>query len=439
MSRRSRRWPERIYAALLWLYPPSLRREYGPDMLQAFRDTLRDETRRRGRRGALRAWTLALGDLAASLPREWPRELRRGWRGVRQGRPRRRDITRRVRLPGGGWRVDGWISNALRDGAIRPAPIFGPEIEAEFTRRAARRATMNGNFEKFTERARTVLSLSQEEAQRFNHNYIGTEHLLLGLIREEEGIGAKALVNLGIELEKARNAVEFIIGRGDRIVLGEIGLTPRARKVIELSVDEARRLGQHYIGTEHLLLGIIREGEGIAAGVLESQGVNLDRARSSVLEMLGARGAAPSIEPPATEAVTGPAPVISVITLVCRDVAATQTFYVDYLGAVPLSPGPVPPEAAETSRQLLRLRPDGPVIGLRAADPAIAAMSPASAGSIELSFFVRDVGAFWSDLRQRGAPGLSEISVPSGSPQMRAFTLTDPDERTLRFQGMFRG
>ena len=128
-----------------------------------------------------------------------------------------------------------------------------------------------------------VLSLSQEEAQRFNHNYIGTEHLLLGLIREEEGIGAKALVNLGVELEKARNAVEFIIGRGDRIVLGEIGLTPRAKKVIELSVDEARRLGHHYIGTEHLLLGIIREGEGIAAGVLESLGVNLERARSSVL------------------------------------------------------------------------------------------------------------------------------------------------------------
>ena len=108
MSRRGRRWPERVYAALLWLYPPSLRREYGPDMLQAFRDTLRDETRRRGRRGALRAWTLALGDLAASLPREWPRELRRGWR---PGRPRRSGITRRVRLPGGGWRVEGWISS----------------------------------------------------------------------------------------------------------------------------------------------------------------------------------------------------------------------------------------------------------------------------------------------------------------------------------------
>ncbi len=128
---------------------------------------------------------------------------------------------------------------------------------------------MNDKFDKFTERARKVLSLAQEEAQRFNHNYIGTEHLLLGLVREGDGVAAKVLNNLGVELNKVRSAVEFIIGRGDRMVLGEIGLTPRAKKVIELAVDEARRLGHHYIGTEHLLLGLVREGEGIAAGVLE--------------------------------------------------------------------------------------------------------------------------------------------------------------------------
>src|SRR5579875_1172978 len=115
-------------------------------------------------------------------------------------------------------------------------------------------------FDKFTERARKVLSLAQEEAQRFQHNYIGTEHLLLGLVREGEGVAAKVLANLGVELNKVRSAVEFIIGRGDRIVLGEIGLTPRAKKVIELAVDEARRLNHHYIGTEHLLLGLVREG-----------------------------------------------------------------------------------------------------------------------------------------------------------------------------------
>src|SRR5438874_2391622 len=145
---------------------------------------------------------------------------------------------------------------------------------------------MAERFDKFTERARKVLQLAQEEAQRFNHNYIGTEHLLLGLVREGEGVAAKVLGNLGVELNKVRSAVEFIIGRGDRTVAGDIGLTPRAKKVIELSVDEARRLNHHYIGTEHLLLGLVREGEGIAAGVLESLGVSLDKVRSQVIYVL---------------------------------------------------------------------------------------------------------------------------------------------------------
>ena len=145
---------------------------------------------------------------------------------------------------------------------------------------------MADRFDKFTERARRVLTLAQEEAQRFNHNYIGTEHLLLGLVREGDGVAAKVLANLGVELSKVRSAVEFIIGRGDRAVLGEIGLTPRAKKVIELAVDEARRLNHHYIGTEHLLLGLVREGEGIAAGVLESLGVNLERVRGETTRIL---------------------------------------------------------------------------------------------------------------------------------------------------------
>ena len=145
---------------------------------------------------------------------------------------------------------------------------------------------MADRFDKFTERARRVLTLAQEEAQRFNHNYIGTEHLLLGLVREGEGVAAKVLGNLGVELSKVRSAVEFIIGRGDRAVLGEIGLTPRAKKVIELAVDEARRLNHHYIGTEHLLLGLVREGEGIAASVLESLGVNLERVRAETTRIL---------------------------------------------------------------------------------------------------------------------------------------------------------
>src|SRR5690349_13158581 len=141
-------------------------------------------------------------------------------------------------------------------------------------------------FDKFTERAKKVLSLAQEEAQRFQHNYIGTEHILLGLVREGEGVAAKVLSNLGIELKRVRNAVESLVGRGDRIVLGEIGLTPRAKLVIELAVDEAKRLNHHYIGTEHLLLGLIREREGIASRTLESLGVKLENVRTQIIQVL---------------------------------------------------------------------------------------------------------------------------------------------------------
>ncbi len=145
---------------------------------------------------------------------------------------------------------------------------------------------MGSRFEKFSERARRVLSLAQEEAQRFNHNYIGTEHILLGLVRETEGVAARVLANLGVDLNKVRSAVEFIIGRGERPSQGEIGLTPRAKKVVELAVDEARRMNHTYIGTEHLLIGLLREGEGVAAGVLESLGVTLDKVRAETHRLL---------------------------------------------------------------------------------------------------------------------------------------------------------
>jgi ATP-dependent Clp protease ATP-binding subunit ClpC len=141
-------------------------------------------------------------------------------------------------------------------------------------------------FNKFTERARKVLTLAQEEAQRFQHNYIGTEHLLLGLVSEGEGVAAKVLTNLGVQLSDVRRAVEYIIGRGDRVAPGDIGLTPRAKKVIELAVDEAKLLKHQYIGTEHLLLGLVREGGGIAAGVLESMGVKLEQVRTETLKVL---------------------------------------------------------------------------------------------------------------------------------------------------------
>ena len=145
---------------------------------------------------------------------------------------------------------------------------------------------MGSRFEKFSERARRVLSLAQEEAQRFNHNYIGTEHILLGLVRETEGVAARVLSSLGVDLNKVRSAVEFIIGRGDKPAQGEIGLTPRAKKVVELAVDEARRMNHTYIGTEHLLIGLLREGEGVAAGVLESLGITLDKIRAETHRIL---------------------------------------------------------------------------------------------------------------------------------------------------------
>jgi len=146
---------------------------------------------------------------------------------------------------------------------------------------------MASRFEKFSERARRVLTLAQEEAQHFNHTYIGTEHILLGLLREDEGVGAKVLANLGVGLNKARSAVEFIIGRGEKPSTGEIGLTPRAKRVIELAIDEARHLGHNYIGTEHLLLGLLREGGGVASDVLDSFGVTLERARAETSKVLG--------------------------------------------------------------------------------------------------------------------------------------------------------
>jgi ATP-dependent Clp protease ATP-binding subunit ClpC len=147
-------------------------------------------------------------------------------------------------------------------------------------------ASMADRFEKFTERAHKVLTLAQEEAVRLRHNHIGTEHLLLGLVREGNGLAAKVLTELGVNLETIRDDVESIIGHGDRIVRGQVGLTPRAKKVIELAVDEARRLNHHYIGTEHLLLGLIREGNGVAAGVLEQEGLHLGEIRRQVMQSL---------------------------------------------------------------------------------------------------------------------------------------------------------
>jgi ATP-dependent Clp protease ATP-binding subunit ClpA len=141
-------------------------------------------------------------------------------------------------------------------------------------------------FERFTDRARRVVVLAQDEARMLNHNSIGTEHLLLGLIREGEGVAALALDALGISLEDARRDIEEIIGKGPAAPTGHIPFTPRAKKVLELALREALQLGHNYIGTEHILLGLIREGEGVAAQVLQKLGADLSRVREAVVELI---------------------------------------------------------------------------------------------------------------------------------------------------------
>jgi ATP-dependent Clp protease ATP-binding subunit ClpC len=147
-------------------------------------------------------------------------------------------------------------------------------------------------FERFTERARRVIILAQEEAKRLNHSAVGTEHILLGIVREGEGVASKVLESLNISPERVRAEIESAIGRGERTPHEEVTFTPRAKKVLELALDEARRLGHNYIGTEHLLLGLIREGEGVAARVLEAMGADLERVRSQVVYLLGEEGTA---------------------------------------------------------------------------------------------------------------------------------------------------
>ena len=167
-------------------------------------------------------------------------------------------------------------------------------------------------FERFTDRARRVVVLAQEEARLLNHNYIGTEHILLGLIQEGDGVAARALQSLGISLDAVRARVEDIIGRGDEQSPSHIPFTPRAKKVLELSLREALQLGHNYIGTEHILLGLIREGEGVAAQVLVELGGDLERVRQEVKRILGTAGPVPgeqagrSGQPPMAMVAGGP-------------------------------------------------------------------------------------------------------------------------------------
>jgi ATP-dependent Clp protease ATP-binding subunit ClpC len=150
-------------------------------------------------------------------------------------------------------------------------------------------------FERFTDRARSVLTLAQEEARLMNHGFIGTEHILLGLIREDEGVSGTALKNLGVSYGAARDKVEEVVGLSGAMPSGSPSFTPRAKKVLEFALREALQLGDSYIGTEHMLLGIVREGEGVATTVLNSLGANPTRVRHEVIELMAdASGEAPT-------------------------------------------------------------------------------------------------------------------------------------------------
>ena len=167
-------------------------------------------------------------------------------------------------------------------------------------------------FERFTDRARRVVVLAQEEARMLDHNWIGTEHILLGLVHEGEGVAAKALTSLGISLAAMRQAVEDIIGRGAEPPSGHIPFTPRSKKVLELSLREALSLGSDYIGTEHILLALLREGDGVGAQILVSAGVDLNRVRQQVINLLH-RGREEDVPSPPVSAlplaVSAPLPV----------------------------------------------------------------------------------------------------------------------------------
>ena len=186
--------------------------------------------------------------------------------------------------------LQAWMARAKGTGLRAFARVAGPPPTATHGGSSAG----VGRFDRFSDRGKRVLALAQDEAIRHNHNYIGTEHLLAALLRDGDTVAARALTSLGIELEKVRTALERIIGRGDRPTsASEITLSPRTKKVIELSIDEARRMGQPNLGPEHILLGLIREGEGIASGIIESLGVDLSALRAKLLELLAQRGDPP--------------------------------------------------------------------------------------------------------------------------------------------------
>ena len=192
--------------------------------------------------------------------------------------------------------VATWLTHRLRLAKRRTAVVTEepmPERQATALTELIRRATMRGQpkgmFQRFTDRARRVVHLAKEEAWLLRHNYLGTEHLLLGLLYEGDGVAAHALMSLGVSLDAVRARVEEFIGRGEGPVHADVPFTPRSRKVLELSLREAMRLGHHYIGTEHILLGLLREGEGVGVQILTDLGADHARVMERVIELLNER------------------------------------------------------------------------------------------------------------------------------------------------------
>ncbi len=209
-------------------------------------------------------------------------------------------------------------------------------------------------FERFTERAKKVLTFAQEEAERSHHSYIGTEHLLLGLMRETDGLAAQALQSLGLNIETVRLRIQAVLGRHERIIIQQIIPTSRVKKVIEISFEEARRMGHNYVGTEHLLIGLLLEGEGVAAHVLIDLGVTVDKVRSQVESFLATGGP----EPAAGAPTPAPAPkpydaAVTAILNAAEDAAEKEhasMFRLDHLLSAIVGPRSAPLAALDLLR-----------------------------------------------------------------------------------------
>ena len=206
-------------------------------------------------------------------------------------------------------------------------------------------------FERFTERAKKVLTFAQEEAERSHHSYIGTEHLLLGLMRETDGLAAHALQSLGLNIETVRLRIQAVLGRHERIIIQQIIPTSRVKKVIEISFEEARRMGHNYVGTEHLLIGLLLEGEGIAAHVLIDLGVTVDKVRSEVERFLATGGPEPATGAPTPA--PPPKPYDDAVTAIlnaAEDAAEKEhatMFRLDHMLSAIVGPRSAPPAALD--------------------------------------------------------------------------------------------